>query len=307
MINAGLVRDLTDLAESDPGFDRADFYEPIWRGVWWEERMWAMPFAGQMRLLYYDRQAFQTAARPEPSPRWTWREMEQDLTALLAVAAAVPPLPAAAWNGSYGLLDPTRDTLYSYAYHHHAQFCPEQGDCLQAIGQTEIETALAWYEEQVLTNHMAAVAGSTAAERSFIMANWQSFPRRAAIWVDDPVRYEQYLLAGSIGVVPFPGSGRTNSAYGTTPLWVHGGFISQSSPHPHAVWMWLKFLAGRPLNAPLRYVPARPSVASTTGFWEILPRPLGNTMRVAFPFARPVLISEQSLIGEEQLSAVNSQ
>jgi hypothetical protein len=167
-----------------------------------------------------------------------------------------------------------------------------------------VEAALAWYGRLVSTGQMPPVAGLTLAERSHLIVNWQSFQRRAAIWVDEPVNYEHYLLAGGIGVVPFPGSSRFD---GITPLWVHGGFISQQSPNPRAVWEWLSFLSRRPLNATLRYVPARPSLAAETYFWEILPRPLSNAMRIAFPFARPVLISEKGLIGEEALSAVEAQ
>jgi ABC-type glycerol-3-phosphate transport system substrate-binding protein len=302
MLTAGLIHDLTDLAENAPDFDRGDFYEQIWQGVVWRERMWAMPLAGQMRLLYYDRQAHETALWPEPSLRWTWAEMERTLEALQATADAVPPAPAASWTGAYGLLDPTRDTLYSYAYNTNLA-CPGQAtvSCLQEIGTAEVEAALAWYGRLVSAGQMPPVAGLTLAERSHLIVNWQSFQRRAAIWVDEPVNYEHYLLAGGIGVVPFPGSSRFD---GITPLWVHGGFISQQSDHPRAVWEWLNFLSRRPLNATLRYVPARPSLAAETGFWEILPRPLSNAMRIAFPFARPVLISEKGLIGDEQLSVV---
>jgi hypothetical protein len=155
---------------------------------------------------------------------------------------------------------------------------------------------------------MPAVAGALPDERTHLIVNWQSSQRQAAIWVDEPVRYEHHLLISGIGVVPFPGRPRFGGiASGVTPLWVHGGFISQQSNHPQAVWSWLAFLSDRPLNATLRYVPARPSVAGQGNFWEILPRPLGNAMRVAFPFARPVLISEQGLISDEELSEVEGQ
>jgi ABC-type glycerol-3-phosphate transport system substrate-binding protein len=306
MLLAGMVYNLTDLAESDPDFDQSDFYEQIWQGAWWQQRMWAMPLAGQMRLLFYDRQAYRDALRSEPSPRWTWARMERDIRALQSRATLMPPLPGARWTGTYGLLDVTRDTLYSYAYS-RLLTCTDRAAvyCAPELNQAQVAIALEWYGRLIEAKQMPAVAGALPDERTRLIVNWQASERRAAVWVDEPVRYEHHLLIGGIGVAPFPGSSRFGGiASGVTPLWVHGGFISQQSDHPQAVWKWLAFLSERPLNAALRYVPARPSVAEQDNFWEILPRPLGNVMRVAFPFARPVLISEQGLIDDEALSAV---
>ncbi len=302
MLQAGLVADVTDLAESDADFDQSDFYEQVWQGAIWRERLWAMPLAGQMRLLYYDRQAYRDAFRSAPAMQWTWDRLERDLRALQSRANLIPPTQDASWSGEYALLDPTRDLLYAYAYSTHPD-CPDVVTvyCVEEIGTAEADAALAWYGRLVNAGQMSPSAGSTLKTRNHLIANWQSFRRRAAIWVDEPVRYEHHLLIGGVGLAPFPGSTQFN---GITPLWVHGGFISGNSPNRQAVWQWLTFLSHQPLNATLRYVPARPSVATETRFWEVLPRPLGNVLRAAFPFARPVLISEQGLIDEEGLSAV---
>lgn len=304
MLQAGLVTDLTNLAAIDEDFDQGDFYEQIWQGAIWRERLWAMPLAGQMRLLYYDRQAYRDAYRSAPTMQWSWTRLERDLRALQSRADLIPPTRDASWTGEYGLLDPTRDLLYAYAYSTHPD-CPDIVTvyCVQQIGTAEADAALAWYGRLVAAGQMAPMAGSTLETRSHLIANWQSFQRRAAVWVDEPVRYEHHLLVGGVGLAPFPGASQFN---GITPLWVHGGFISQNSPHPQAVWQWLKFLSDQPLNATLRYVPARPSVAEATRFWEVLPRPLGNVLRGSFPFARPVLISEQELIDGEGLAAVEN-
>jgi hypothetical protein len=102
-------------------------------------------------------------------------------------------------------------------------------------------------------------------------------------------------------VVPFPGSDRFD---GISPLWVQGAFISQQSERPYAMWQWLKFLS---YQAPTsRMIPARPSVAEAVGFWKFLPLPLGNAMRAAFPFARPVTIEDQTRLTWAQVTAVTS-
>jgi hypothetical protein len=83
-----------------------------------------------------------------------------------------------------------------------------------------------------------------------------------------------------------------------------GSFISQQSERPLAVWQWLKFLSYQQPSA--RMIPARPSVAEGMGFWANLPPQLGEAMRVAFPFGRPVTIEEQSYLSWAQVAAVVS-
>jgi hypothetical protein len=142
-----------------------------------------------------------------------------------------------------------------------------------------------------------------ARERENLLLNWQSAHRRAVIWVDFPRRYEFQLLLAPLGVVLFPGSNRFD---GVTPLHIQGHFISQHSTNPRAVWAWLNFLSFWPPRPQFRMIPARPSVAEESGFWQILPRELGNPMRIAFPFARPIRLEEQRYFTEAQVTAVLS-
>jgi hypothetical protein len=106
-----------------------------------------------------------------------------------------------------------------------------------------------------------------------------------------------------MGVVPFPGSDHFD---GVTPLSVEGNFISQHSERPLAVWQWLKFLSYQRPAPRFRLAPARASVADQTHYWASLPRPLGEAMRTAFPFARPILLEEQAYFSWELLAAVVS-
>jgi ABC-type glycerol-3-phosphate transport system substrate-binding protein len=148
---------------------------------------------------------------------------------------------------------------------------------------------------------MPDFTGLSPSERGNLVWNLQGARRQAAIWVDLPVLYEHHLLLAPIGVIPFPGS---DDSDGITPLWVHGNFVSQQSERPLAVWQWLKFLSyQQPL---LRMIPSRPSVAEEMGFWANLPPQLGEAMRVAFPFGRPVTIEEQSYLSWAQVTAVVS-
>lgn len=290
---AGWVFDLTDFVETDISFDQADFYEQIWRGAWWRERMWFMPERAAMQLLFYDKESYRAAEIPEPSLRWTWDEMAQDLSLL-----RIPqPHPI---GTTWGFLDVTRDSLYSYAYNWENDCTLDSAvQCSRPLENSQIAAALEWYRGLLSEpDIMPDLTILSAAERQRMMVNW-----RAVFWVDAPVHYEFRLLVDPLGVVPFPGSDRFD---GITPLTVSGSFISSSSDTPRATWEWLKFLSYQNMNRQQRLVPARPSVASYTAYWTILPRPLSNAMRTAFPFARPITIEEQSLFSWELLAVVAS-
>jgi ABC-type glycerol-3-phosphate transport system substrate-binding protein len=167
----------------------------------------------------------------------------------------------------------------------------------------EIAAALEWYSQMAgRPGRMPDVTGlPSQIEREVTMLSLQSSRRRVAVWVAGATSYEHYLLLDPIGVVPFPGSDRFD---GITPLSVQGNFISQQSEYPMAVWRWLKYLSHLPPSASLRLVPARPSVAAAARTWSIFPRPLGEAMRTAFPFARPITLEERAYFSWEQLAAV---
>ena len=104
-------------------------------------------------------------------------------------------------------------------------------------------------------------------------------------------------------MLPFPGSDRFEAI---TPLRLEGSYIRQSSANPRAVWQWLNYLSHQSLQRQRRLIPARPSVAESTAFWRILPRPLSAAMRSVFPCARAVTLAEESIFTWPQLAALAS-
>jgi len=286
LIAAGAVQDLTDLAQTDPDFYAGDFYEQIWQGAWWRDRLWFMPQAAEMQVLYYDRNAYDEAELAEPSLRWTWSEMAAHLAAL---DAALPfqeaPFP------NYRFYDVTPDTLYAHALSHSTH---------EALTISELARTLDWYV--TLTQHprlMPNVAVLTDEERQHSRVRWW-----ATIWVDRLVYYEHRIqLVGNMGVASFPGSEVFD---GVTPLHVYGSFMTGHSQHPQAVWAWLRFLSYQETAPRYRHIPARMSVAQTTNYWAMLPRPLNEAVRAAFPFARSVTLMPQPAFDWELLTAVTT-
>ncbi|UCC52155.1 MAG: extracellular solute-binding protein [Anaerolineaceae bacterium] len=313
MLAAGQVHDLTDFISSDPDFDKADFYEQIWQGTLWRDRNWFMPVAAEMLNLYYDTTYYRLAGHAEPSSRWTWDEMVQDVS---SIVDDQPEPNELVW----GFLDVGLDSLFSYAYNWNNQ-CSETATvyCQTPLSTDNVAAALEWYKQLAgqpgqmpdlsgelsdgfSATEMSSLETVLGEERqTILLLNFQGSRRKAAIWVDSPVNYEFNLLLSPVGVVPFPGSDRFD---GITPLWLRGGFISQQSERPLAVWQWLKFLSYQS-PAP-RFIPARPSVAAEMAYWTVLPRPLSDVMRTAFPFARPVTMEELGMLRWDQVTAVVS-
>ncbi|GAB4273084.1 MAG: hypothetical protein Kow0080_20260 [Candidatus Promineifilaceae bacterium] len=312
MVAHGDVFDLTDFAATDPAFNAHDFYEQIWRGAEWHGRIWFMPIAAQMQVIYYDRAAYQNAELPLPSRHWSWEEMNADIDRLIAVQ---PPTSDLQWS----YLDTGLDSLYAYAYNWQNP-CAGQVTvrCSPTLNQAQIAAALDWYRSLAgqpgkmadvsLLMDTAVQEECSSIEQTpltrgdcgrFLLWNIQTTRRQAAIWVDLPMEYERQLLLKSLGVTTFPGFDNID---GVTPLWVEGGFVSMHSKRPLAVWQWLTYLSTQRPRP--RYIPARPSVAEEMGFWRFLPRPLGNVMYMAFPYARPVRLDEKVAINWNQVTAV---
>jgi ABC-type glycerol-3-phosphate transport system substrate-binding protein len=313
-LQAGQIYDLTPFVTSDPAFDTLDYYAQIWAGAWWQERVWLLPQAAQMRLLFYDKAAYAAQELSEPLSLWTWEELVADLTQLTQ-------------GGQWGLLDPGADLLLSYAYDQagcsgrfasddcrrplsacdvlvaQGQFSHIRGDgCPRPLSPSAINATWRWYLALVAEPGLLVTPLDTPDwDREAILNNWQSAQRQSAIWVDEPVNYEHRLLLDPLGVAGFPGS---DLSEGVTPLWVMGSYINAESKRPYATWQWLTYLDQQPPNRPRRLIPARPSIAQASGYWINLPPPLGRAMRSAFPFAQPVHFEEQGLFTREAITAV---
>jgi ABC-type glycerol-3-phosphate transport system substrate-binding protein len=294
MITAGQIVDLTPFMRSDPDFDPTDFYEQIWQGATWRDRLWMMPQAAQMPLMYYHRGAYQSKEQDEPLIGWTWAELDEDVQNL--IGAEIVTGDKLTW----GLLDQTFNTLYAIAFNNQSQCAAfESRPCPFPLTNEDIVAALEWYllltgEEGVMPD--PSVLPPRERNRLLINSLFET-----AIWVDEPLYYEHRTAMFPMGVVPFPGS---ESFESYTPLWVTGSFISQESERPLAMWQWLKFLSRWPPMAHYRLVPARSSVSQEMDFWNRLPRELGEPMRAAFPLARPVRLQEQAIFSWPAIRAV---
>lgn len=292
LIAAGAVMDLTDFVQTDATFFQEDFPSPVWHGTGWQNRVWFVPQAARMPLIFYDRTAFQQVALPQPNFFITWEEMERDVALVLGAKTADSPL-------EWGFLDVTLATLFAQATRWETTIHTSRDPLNTPLSLEGLEAAFSWYQKAAGTrlHYLPDLTTLPPAERELVMTRWQSASRRAIFWVDEPGNYEYQLLLAAIGVTPFPQSS-------ITPLELEGSLMSQSSQRPFSTWLWLKFLSTYPPAPGYRYIPARYTTIEVTDYWERLPEPLRLPMQAAFKTARPIWIEEQPYFSWELLTAV---
>ncbi len=288
LITAGVIYDLTPLVEADPGFAAGDFYAQIWAAAWWRERMWQVPAAASLPIIYYDGAAFAAAGLPEPAPGWSWDDLNTVAPRLQGVMGDLSPFRGPYW----GLLDEHGDALRGVALN-FGRRCLEP-PCLFALEAGDLERAWRWYDEQGRV-FMPDLSGLDEATRA-LMALRMKRLMQAAMWVGHAVEFEDHLTRIDLGLAPLPRAGSLGGIgepgqVGIAPLHVTGHIISGASRQPERVWAWIRHLSQQPPDA-LREVPARPSVAAAMGFWQRLPAPLSAVLTASFPLARPVMIGE---------------
>jgi hypothetical protein len=222
-------------------------------------------------VIFYDRAAFSAVGLDEPTTGWTWEtyfRVIDDIVSADSISDGV----------EWSMLDPDYLTLQSYAraLDNRCQAGVQRG-CVPSAADEHIAEAITWYAARVGRGILPDNVDLQAFEPSRVVMNYQGATRTAALWVDSPVNYENQALLAGMGVLPFPGE---TPYSGVMPVEVYGGFVSAYSDVPHAVWTWLSFLSNqRP--AP-RLLPARPTVATTIGYWERLPAPLAEPLQYGF-------------------------
>lgn len=289
-IAQGLLTDLTDFAARDTEFDHGDFYNQAWRGAWWDDRMWMVPWNTSFSLLFFNRNHFRTHDAPQPIPEWSWDELG-DALAHIADGA-----------GTHSFIDPTRDTLFAYAYAQD-QSCRNRDNCLPKLTEDGVAATLEWYRKLTLQDgSLYDISGLPPMEREQAMLRSLSTRKEVAAWVDSPINYEYQLGLQVTDVQSFvPNSAETPLVM---PIRVDGLVMSSSTENPYWTWQWLKYVSHLPPTGAIRRnIPARPSLVRQTKFWAWMPEQLATPMQNALPVSRPILIGEERYFTWEMLAA----
>ncbi len=262
-------RDLTPFIKADRAFDSTDFWPGLLPGLQEGGHTVALPVTVSLNLIFFDDAAFDAAGLPRPAPGWTWGDFQKAAHALTRrEGSQVARYGFVPWGSPTTLLGPVVDAVLA----------DTGGD----LAPTALAEALNWYV-------LLADEGSTPSEES--EEAWEQNANlidsgQAAMWVDTLLNlpWRRSSLGAEIVVAPFPVSadGLMSS---TTPAMPFCAAMSAGTNHPQEAWAWLSFLTNHPVGEEPWHVPARPSVAETSGYWDNVAAETQSVLRFALQHA----------------------
>lgn len=262
---AGYYLDLTPLMESDADFQANDFWPNALSGCRdAEQRSYGIPLSLYFLGILYDPQTLDESGIPYPQPGWTWEDFRR-------IVGALPS--GSSLSGQYPFVD-------------QPVYRDEQITAINSLVAPILDAVLAenngLIEPDSLIQSVQWYLDLVQQKRIFPIAeNWQSetytqlfadgYPAMyigaTNSWLEDRLALEVYNM------LPFPvDAGETKIP--TSPITASCGVISAGSKHPQESWLWLNFLSQNWIHGDERLfyinqaIPARPSVANGTPFWD---------------------------------------
>lgn len=253
--------DLNAFVDQDATFNQADFYPHALAKDQQSGALYGIARELAIRLLFYNQSLWNQRGLPTPKPDWTWDDM----------LAAAEQLAQKSGNAI---------TVYGLADHWNS------GDdvltrVFAAAGVNSLQPQSTDFDQPktvLALNRMAALVDSGAVYMPLSSppdTNGASvLPElirngRVAMWSGDI--YTDPVLPFPIGVAVFPQPARPSSA--ETSHYV----ISAGTRAPDAAWRWLVFLSHQLVSGHANIglqtatvVPARPSLAEQSGYWQKL-------------------------------------
>jgi ABC-type glycerol-3-phosphate transport system substrate-binding protein len=254
---SSLLLDLIPLMDTDPTFQRDDFYPGTLEHSTVANGTWLLPHYLAVPLLAYNQDLFGQAGLPKPAPNWTWND-------LLGAAEQL-----ARTNGSmvetYGLFDPHGELAFLAALQ------SQKVDLLHMpVAEVEFDApgiVAAVERVRALTHSGAllqfATEGESASDPFQLIHDG-----RVGIWGSEFV--DLHAGADAAGPATFPVGYVPYPAGAIQRLNTEGYIISAGTAHPMAAWHWIEFLSRQPLGPPSGHagrIPARQSLATRSGVW----------------------------------------
>ena len=278
-VEQGLIRDLSALIQADPNFQQDDFYPGALRSSQWDGGTWSLPTELLFDLILYDKDAFDEAGIAYPEPGWTWDDF-------LAKAKALT------------VRDGDRITQWGFVqpWSNHLPFIEGRVGALidetseppePRFDQSEVIEAVRGYADLYLKEEVVPYFEPPDEDQGLFEFEGQALVEngQAAMWREFSSNWAFRRVQGNRGVAPYPvNAPGSQSALGTTPMQTEGVCMSAGTAHPEVAWRWMDFV-GRQESARLgpfiEFLPARRSVAQSSGFWDKVDEELGGALRYA--------------------------
>ncbi|MCL4869809.1 MAG: extracellular solute-binding protein [Anaerolineae bacterium] len=269
--------DLEPVAAVDTVFDGNDFWPGLMDACQAGGIQISLPLSVNVDLIFYDKAAFDGADLPYPHSGWDWLAFQQTAQLLTTV-------------DRYGFIDTGRPLSLLGPLVDHLLLINN------SLNSDQLATELDWYVSFVQEGVISTPADdlqTTVTNRNTLINN-----RRAAMWLGSQFELSQWQTAfgDNLGVVSFPTTGGMAASNPARPTCAA---ISAGTTQAQAAWNWVHFLS---TQAPITFqsdVPARPSVAQSSGYWEQMKGETAASLRRAL---------ERGWYGSDtgqQLAAVN--
>jgi multiple sugar transport system substrate-binding protein len=275
-VQEGLIRDLTPFIDADPNFQSDDFYPHALETHQWDGGTWALPYALNYQLIFFNKDAFDAAREPYPEIGWSWDDFLAKANAVtvrddgdVSLWGFVPagPQDRMLIESQVGLvIDDSSDPP------------------VPRFDEVEVIDAVRWYANLFLKDQVAPYvepsdeesAGPSLSEEQVLIDNGQ-----AAMWRDTDILWWYRSQQGNVGAVPFPVD--SPDAH-TTPVSTQSLVMSSGTRQPQAAWRLLDFLTRQAIGtlaAGAQSLPARQSTAESSGFWDNTDAEMAEALRYA--------------------------
>jgi ABC-type glycerol-3-phosphate transport system substrate-binding protein len=263
-VDMGLVRDLEPLMGPDPDFQREDFYPGTLERAQWDGGTWYLPARSLYDMIVYDKDAFDEAGVAYPEPGWSWDDFLSAAKALTVREGGevtrwgfIPPnslqFELSSIEGRVGpVVDQTSEPP------------------TPRLDQPEVAEAVRWYTDLFLKEEVIPYFDPSDEDENSLVSGEQALVEggQGVMWNDWSATWALRKQQGNRGIVPYPVDAPES---GTTLIVALGPWMSAGTASPDAAWRWMDFLSRQDITrqGPLvRFLPARRSVAESSGFWE---------------------------------------
>ncbi|MCP5094547.1 MAG: extracellular solute-binding protein [Chloroflexi bacterium] len=282
-VQDGLLLDLAPLMTGDDNFDAVDYYPGLLEQFQWDGGTWGVPTSAGYILMFYDKDLFDNAGVAYPEAGWNWDDF-------LATAQAMTLRTGdevTQWGfttqsiGPLDLVQAKAGTLFNLV----------NEPPTARLEDTDVVAAFQWVADLHTTYEVAPYAKPPESEDDFeaFEEMYQLMEEgKIAMWPEYSEAYAWRTEDRNIGVVPFPVNSSDDHS---TPIAGFGGSvlaISAGTVHEQAAWTWVKFLTQQHDDDQFGFgpggstsLPARKSVAESSGVWDEMDEELADALRYA--------------------------
>jgi ABC-type glycerol-3-phosphate transport system substrate-binding protein len=228
-----VVLDLTPFLQQDGRIDPDDFYPGTLDAFRWDGGLWALPTNANFSLIFFNKDAFDSANLAYPQPGWTWDDF--------LVTAQTLTRREGAEVTQWGFVERESAALEIVQGLAGSIIDETANPPVVRVADTAVQDAVIWYTDLFLRHEVSPLPPSPGSDNISPHGLQLIQAGQAAMWPDFAASFLPRSQGANIGAVPFPvGRGNEN----TTPMRLTNNLsLSAGTNKPEAAWRWLVYLS----------------------------------------------------------------